>query len=121
VALIGVIMMMREQDAVASLVKEAVAEGKVKPIMRAGLELDSSAQPPFFLRAIEVLWNTWQRELAAQLAHDFVMLHPNEKLGQYWLRQVLEIEPDIAEEVLQPEFLDVYYQPNLAASCGPAG
>lgn len=121
VLLIFLLVSMKSQDKVSQCVGEAIASKSISALVMEGQKLEESAQPSFFLQSIEQLWNRWHRDLAAELVRDFVLMFPEEKLGQYWLQQILEIEPEIAEKLLYQEFLEVYYKPTIAAGCGAVG
>ena len=66
------------------------------------------------------LWRKYDRELAARL---LMVAAPrcDAKILQYWLGQVLSIEPEIAEEVFTPEFVQLHFKPDVAMSCGKCG
>lgn len=104
-----------------SAANRAVKEGKVDPLLKAIGRLRSSAQPDAFNGAIRQLWDDYQRPLAIPLIRALVQQHSDAPIAQYWLRQVQEVEPELASESFDREFLEAHYQPAVAASCGESG
>jgi hypothetical protein len=71
-------------------------------------------------QALGQLWQRYERELVART---LVQVAPNNdaKIIQYWMKQVLEIEPEIAQAYFTQEFMDVAFKPEIAAQCGRCG
>ncbi len=67
--------------------------------------------------AIDSLWNSYAREEAARLTMAAAQRCDSDAI-QYWMRQVLEVEPQVASDVFTQEFLDAYFKPEIAAKCG---
>ena len=42
-------------------------------------------------------------------------------IAQYWIQQALQVEPAMAKRSFTQEFLDTYFQPEVAAKCGQVG
>lgn len=40
---------------------------------------------------------------------------------QYWMKQVMEIEPEIAQARFTPGFMAAAWRPEIAAQCGRCG
>lgn len=70
--------------------------------------------------AIGELWQAYAREAAARLIVEATSRSDAQVL-QYWIRQVLEIEPEIAAEVFDQEYLEAHFKPDVAAQCGRCG
>ena len=66
------------------------------------------------------LWRRYERELAAALVMAAVP-RCDHKILQYWIVKVMELEPEIAQEVFTDEFLYDHFKPDVAATCGKAG
>ena len=79
------------------------------------------ALPEMFHRAINRLWTSHERELATTLVRHLTVTHPEAKITQYWLNQTLTIEPALARENFDEDFLKRYFNPQVASQCGPAG
>lgn len=104
----------------SKLVREAVQTNDVTNLLKAA-NMQSDGQRSFFYqRAIQQLWNGYHRVLAARVIRVFAMEYPDEKICQYWLRQLQEMEPEIAAEELDERFLEQHYLPEVAACCGVA-
>ena len=103
------------------LVSESVRDEDISPLMVAVAGLPIKRRPFFFQEAIEMLWNSWHRVLATELIKEFVTMHPDDKIGQYWVQQAMDIEPETAKGILDDNFITSYYRQEIAATCGPAG
>jgi hypothetical protein len=79
------------------------------------------ALPNMYHRAINRLWTSHERELAAGLVKVLAVTHPSAKISQYWLNQAITIEPAIARDNFSDDFLAQYFNPKVASQCGPAG
>ncbi len=82
---------------------------------------DNPAPPQMFHRAINRLWSGHERELATSLVRHLTVTHPEAKITQYWLNQTITIEPALARENFDDDFLKRYFNPQVASQCGPAG
>lgn len=71
-------------------------------------------------QALTALWNSYHREAAAELAMEAAR-RTDAPVVQYWLRQVLEVEPEIAQARFTAEFMLEHFDPEVAASCGRCG
>jgi hypothetical protein len=47
--------------------------------------------------------------------------HGSANIAQYWIRQVLTVEPQMAKEKFSKDFLRNHYQPEVAVKCGQIG
>lgn len=118
---IGVIWLMGSASSVGKLVREAIKNKSPEPILEEGEKLEGRKQSFFYQRAIELLWNGYHRELAAHVIRAFAAAQPGEKLCQYWMKQLLELENEIAMETLGETFIQDHYMPEIAQTCGVAG
>jgi hypothetical protein len=103
------------------LVDQAAKSGDLGPLLAALQKMREGAQPAAYNHAIRRLWDGYQRELAARLARELARNFGTVPISQYWLRQILQVEPGIAKVQFDQEFLNTYYVPEVAARCGPAG
>lgn len=103
------------------VVDRAVASGKVEQILEVIARRPRQDQPTAFNHAIRRLWDAYERGLATALIKELAAAHHESRIAQYWLAQVLTAEPGIAEQELSKQFLETYYQPEVAATCGPVG
>ena len=75
---------------------------------------------PAWDQAIKALWQGYEREAAARLTVEAAQ-RCDAKIIQYWMKQIMEIEPGIASRVFTQAFLDAHFNPEVAASCGRCG
>jgi hypothetical protein len=104
-----------------SIVDRAVQQNDLKDVVQAIEARREGAQPAAYNRAIRRLWDGYQRRLAVDLVKELVKNFANVPISQYWIRQVLTVEPVMAKKGLGKPFIDTYYQPEVAARCGPVG
>lgn len=104
-----------------NLVRRAAKNGDLDPLLEALARKRPSAQPTAFNQAIRLLWDMDRRPLALELVKELAARHGDARIAQYWLRQALTVEPAISRNVLSRDFLAQYYQPEVAAQCGPVG
>lgn len=101
-----------------SLARQAEKSQDLSPVLQAAAALPLAARSAFFHDAIGYLWKNWQRPLAARLAREYASQCPDETLCQYWLKQVLEVEPTVARDTFDEGFLAGFYRPEVAKKCG---
>jgi len=102
-------------------VARAVAQEDVQPLVDAILAMSPGAQPDAFNHAIRRMWDDYQRPLAVQVVRALAQHHSQASIAQYWLRQVQGVEPELARDLFDREFLEAHYRPEVAATCGEAG
>ncbi len=79
------------------------------------------AQPAAYNTAIRRLWDQYHRPLAIELVKELARDHKDAPITQYWLNQVLTVEPAMAKSLLSAEFVEAHFRPEVAAKCGPVG
>jgi hypothetical protein len=102
-------------------VARAVKEEDIQPLVDTILQMSPKAQPDAFNHAIRRLWDDYQRPLAAQVVRALAVHHSAASIAQYWLQQVQSVEPELARDVFDREFLEAHYRPEVAATCGEFG
>jgi hypothetical protein len=102
-------------------IEAARQQQKVTPIVEQVSKLRPAAQPTAYNHAIRRLWDSYERELAIDLIKVLAEKHHQALIAQYWLKQVLQVEPEMARRSLSREFLQNHFQPEVAAQCGPVG
>jgi hypothetical protein len=110
-------LLARRGPSAVTLAREAARGQDPGPVLRAAAALPVGRRSAFFHAAIGELWASWNRPLAARLVREYAILCPDEKLCQYWLQQVLQVEPVVAREAFDPDFLTAVYRPEVAKSC----
>jgi hypothetical protein len=104
-----------------SLVDRAIRQNDLSSVVKAIEARREKAQPAAYNRAIRRMWDGYQRKQAVELVKELVKNFPSVPISQYWIRQVLTVEPVMAKKGLSKQFLDTYYKPEVAARCGPVG
>lgn len=107
-------------DAV-SLADRAVRTGDLGPLFANLHRVRAGARATEYHRAIKRLWYRDQREQAALVVKDLLSQDRGATIGQYWLKQLMENEPQIARKHLDAAFLDAFYDPTVAQQCGSHG
>lgn len=100
-----------------ALADRAADTGDLAPLLHAL----HRAGPTDYHRVLKRLWNGYHRDVAAQVARDYAQRHADAPTAQYWLRQVLENEPAVAAKHLDEPFLEAFYVPSVAQTCGSYG
>lgn len=90
------------------------------PVVELVEEAPADKRPAMWDQAIGDLWNAYAREEAACLVMAAAR-RSDATILQYWIKQVLEVEPQIAEEIFPESFLQTHYKPRVAARCGKSG
>ena len=100
---------------------KAISSGDIAPLVKR-IEGESDAnRATCFNKVVKAMWNSYERPLAAAFIRAIGPLVAGAHITQYWLKQVIEIEPELAKETFDDEFLHSYYRPEVAAQCGKAG
>lgn len=102
-------------------VGRALKAQNATPLLEHIEALAPDAQPNMYHRAIGRLWSGHERNMAVEVIRHLVVNHPDEKISQYWLNQVLTVEQRLARENFTEDFLSRYFNPKVASQCGPAG
>ena len=101
--------------------KEAVATDDPRPLVTALSEISEAARPTAFDQMVRGLWEGYRRSLATRTVRDAAGWLNGATIIQYWIRQILEVEPELAAEHFDEDFLRVFYRPEVAAGCGKFG
>ncbi len=104
-----------------SVVDRAAKDKDLAPLVQAIENKSEAARPTAYNQAIRRLWDGFQRGLAVELVRELTKNHGTSHIAQYWLKHVKQVEPGLARDQLGKQFYDTYYQPELAAQCGPVG
>lgn len=99
----------------------AIKGGDVSGLRAALRKRSAFTAPAAYNRAIRGLWDAYRRDLAAPLIRDLGERFGEVFISQYWMRQLLTVEPGLARANLDPEFLQRHYQDEVAQKCGSFG
>lgn len=103
-----------------SALSEAHSSGELDGVVEAVQAAPADKRPTKWDHAIDQLWQAYNRETAAELVVEAAE-RSDATILQYWIQQVLEVEPRIADEVFSEEFLADHYDPAVASRCGKSG
>lgn len=118
---IGGFLVSRRGSRMGAALKLAVQTDDVQPLVEMASRLGPSARSMFYQDAIAQLWDSWNRPLAAKLVRAFALEHSDEKICQYWMKQVFDVEPLAAQRWFDEAFVKRHYRPDVAKSCGRSG
>ncbi|RME28790.1 MAG: hypothetical protein D6806_02335 [Deltaproteobacteria bacterium] len=116
-----VVMLKVTSPGLGKAVDRAVQQDDITPIVEAVEKKPEAERPSAYNHAIRMLWNTYHRGLAAKLIRHLAQKHVEVPIAQYWLKQIMQVEPRLAKQELGDDFLHRHYMPEVAASCGPVG
>ena len=125
VAIAGLIGLMLARTALkgsrlSSAIERFRETGEAGVVIEAVQAVPEDQRPSHWDQAIGGLWQNYARREAAILTREAVKCS-GATILQYWMRQVLEVEPAIARDVFTREFLDEYFDADVAARCGKSG
>lgn len=120
VVALGALLVLRRPSRLEAGLDRARKTGEVAGVVAAIEELPEGRHPNLWDQTIGSLWQEYHRPAALSLMMA-AAVRSEAPIIQYWLKQALEVEPALAEEVFGQEFVDQYFQPQVAASCGRAG
>lgn len=110
----------RQSSRLSDALQQAQQSGDLQPVVRAVESAPEDDRPTQWDQAIGALWQAYARREAAQLVVEAAE-RSEATILQYWIQQVLQVEPDIASEVFTDEFLQRHFKPEVAARCGKSG
>ena len=101
----------------SSALKEARKSGEVAGVVAAIEGAPEKKHPNLWDQAIGRLWEEYHREAAMDLMIAGAR-RTDAPIIQFWLKKAQEVEPKLAGELFDDEFLETYYKPRIAANCG---
>ncbi len=108
----------------SSALEDALARardtGEVEPVARALASDAEDDQATEWNEVIDDLWQSYHREEAARLVVEAVD-YTDATILQYWMREIMQVEPDIANKVFDEDFLEEHFDPEVASRCGSSG
>ncbi len=118
-----IIVMAFGSNAMGKAIKEARQTKNAQPIIDA-IDKDPNADiKSLFNGAIKQLWDSYDREVATDLIKAFLERIDRTPIAQFWLKTVLEVEPELARKKLGADFIQAHTHEDCAAksSCGGCG
>lgn len=122
VGLIGAVIVWRSMSpSLAGPIALAREQGDITPVVEVIERMRPGARPAAYNHAIRQIWDAYERPLAIELVKVLAEKHGSALIAQYWLKQVLQVEPHLARQHITQDFIKAHYQPEVAAHCGPVG
>ena len=110
-------VVLRRPNAKAAMV--TAIQGDLGPLVTK-IESDGTDDGTGWDNALTELWRTYHRQTAALLVVE-AAARSDADIIQYWIGQVIQVEPEIARETFTQEFLETHFNPDVASRCGRKG
>ena len=120
VALVVLALAARMRGQAAARLKRAKATGEVEGYVEFVMGQPEEKRANLWDQGITQLWRGYERVTAMKLMKAAAATS-GAPVVQFWIRQALEIEPELAAAELGPEFLEEHFRPDVAARCGRVG
>jgi len=101
----------------ARLIARARKTRDIAPLVALLDATTASQRATAYNTVVKQVWDAYDRPLAAELVRAMARVERDAFITQYWIRQILEVEPELAEQSFDEDFLHSYYQPAIAAQC----
>jgi len=109
-----------ESSQLDSALSRAQSTGELDAVVAAVGAAPEEKRPTKWDYAIGELWQAYERETAARLVVEAAE-RSDATILQYWIQQILQVEPRIADDVFTEAFLADHYDPEVASRCGKSG
>lgn len=119
--LLAVLFFVLKPSSLGGHTNKAIATKDLDPLVQHLAKIQGDTCPTAFNQAVKQMWDSYERPLAVDLIKSCANFVSSSSIGQYWIRQVLEVEPELAEESFDSDFLATYYNPEVAMQCGKVG
>lgn len=121
-AISAVVIVLRAMGATGldRALKQVRATGEVGAVIAAVEGAAENKRATMWDQAIGSLWREYRRVEAIQLMIAGAR-RSEAPILQYWLKNAMDVEPELAGEYFTEEFLEEYFRPLVAAGCGRAG
>ncbi len=120
VILIGVVVPIMRPRGIDGLMRDAKRTGDLSPLAAMLAAAPEKTQADKIDQTCIKLWNSYEREATARLLVE-IAPQSDAPIVQYWIKQVLEIEPEIAAQVFTVGFMEEQFRPDVASKCGRCG
>lgn len=117
IAAIVVALRMMGTSNLSSALKEMKKTGEVKAVVAAVLATPEGKQPTMWDQAIGTLWRQYDRDEAMVVMMEAAR-RSDAPVIQFWLKNAMEVEPELANAHFTEEFLTKYFRADVAARCG---
>lgn len=111
-------LMILKSNSMSKAISKSRETQDIKPIL-AEIDKDKSIDmASAFNVSIKSIWDAYDRELATELVKEFLLRNDKAPIAQHWLRQVLEIEPELARKQMGEAFIRDHFHEEIASQCG---
>lgn len=122
VVVVGLFVLMQSsRSGVSRAATAAMAQGEVGAVVQAIERLPEGPRPTAFNQAMRQMWDAYERGLAIQLLFTLRESMAEAPIFHYWIKQSMEVEPDLARDVLDADFMARFFDAEVASKCGPGG
>lgn len=118
VILIVIGLMVLKSNSMSQAISKARETQDIQPILDEIDKDKSIDMASAFNVSIKSIWDAYDRELATELIKAFLKRDAKAPIAQHWLRQVLEIEPELARKQMGEAFVREHFHEEIAAQCG---
>lgn len=88
------------------------------PLIKAIDDDKTSDIPTEYNSYIKTLWDAYDRETATALIKALLERNDSAPISQFWLKTLLDVEPELARKQLGEAFINAHYKEGIAAKCG---
>ena len=117
IAVLIILLLTLRNNAISTAIATARKDNTVDPIVEAISKDQNKDSASLYNSAIKTLWDSFDRELAIDLAKVFLEKKACEPIAQYWLQQIQTVEPELARTKMGEEFIKSHYVDEAAKAC----
>jgi hypothetical protein len=107
-------------SALSRALKHARKTGEVADLAEVIATSPDKGQATRWDHAINSLWQGYSREAATLLVVE-AATRSDADIVQYWIGQILQVEPEFAGQHFSEDFLAEHFEPEVASRCGRKG
>ncbi len=113
-----IIIMMLRGNGLPKAIQQAKQIKDIKPIVDEIDRTQNADYKSLFNSAIKTLWDSYERELAVDLAKVFLERHDDAPIAQHWLQTIMSVEGQLCGAKLGEDFIKEHFKEDLANKCG---
>ncbi len=119
IAVVGVVLAIRllGRGKMAEAMNKARQTGEVAGVVAVVEAAPEKKHPNMWDQAIGTLWQEYHREAALALMVAAAR-RSDAPVIQFWLKNAMEVEPELADQQFSDDFLEDYFRSDVASRCG---
>ena len=121
VAMIFIFWILSQPSRIERLVRSAMISRNPQDLVEELLLRPQELQGRALNQMMERLWEESEFVLAIQLVENYVRKEKKTAAGHRWVKEALNREPVLSQQHFGTDFLEQFYNPNMAAHCAPGG